>query len=507
MSKLVRNIMDLLESESENNSKTLLEESASSNYLVDTIQDYVSNGCDEEKAIQYTADFLGSDIEDVRKAWEEYQGMGEEPKQDEEIDENAGIDMVTDTVASNIKLGKTVTGMGESDKCLKESIGDTEKAAQDLEDSISGIGMAEILVPGDDGAIADINFIYDTTEIDIDTGEQRPGEFDLEKLSAEVQQVLSQYITNIETVKLSVARKKDGMVDITGSIIGKDLDEASADLNIGASVDLPDDVVGAAAGALLASEECEQKPVEEGEKLDEIGPLAAGLIGAGVGAVGGAMVSNAMNKQEEDEETEGEPIEEPVEDEVEPTEEPECEACEDEERIAKIIADADEETTPEELAKIILDAIKPEEEHEDKEENDSEDESDEESTEEVEPEDKVNIDVIDEAEEIKEYLEEDEVPAGNVDFAHTSFEEVTAKVEQIAELKKNDPENELYTSLLDGYDRILSQLKEYIGDQPVQTPAEPTEAPVDSTEEVSVEAPEGEVEVDDTVEEIPTEGV
>lgn len=497
MSKLTRNIMDLLESESEQNKKSLLTESKVGNYLVDTIQDYVSNGCDEETAIKYTADFLGADVEDARKAWEDYQGLNDEPSEDEEIEENAGIDMVSDIAASNINLGKTVMGMNEED--LKESIGDTEAAAQDLEDSISGVAMPEVLVPGDDGALADINFIYDTTEVDIESGEQRPGELDLEKLTTEVQQVLSQYITNIETVKLSVARKKNGMFDITGSVIGKELEEASADLNIGAKVDLPDDVVGAAAGALLASEEGEKK------KLDEIGPLAAGLAGAAVGAVASNLMSkNETNEAEEEEvETDTEVIDEPAE---EPVEEPvegeteECEACEDEEKIVSILADEDnKELSPEDLAKLILDSIKPEEEHEECPEDEGEAECADGECD-TESDDKVNIEMIDEAEEIKEYLEEDEVPAGQADFAHTAFEEVSAKVEQISELKKNDPENELYTSLLANYDKILAELKEYIGDQPVQAPQEPV-APV--------EAPEGEVtdEVVDTTEEISTEEV
>lgn len=563
MSKLTRNIMDLLESESSHNKKSLLVEASITEWMADEVLSKVNDGVEESKAIKMVADTYGYSEEDVRASWEAYQGLDKEPDP-EEIDENAGIDMVTDIAASNINLGKTVMGMNEEE--LKEAIGDTEKAAQDLEDSISGIAMPEILVPGDDGALADINFIYDTIEVDPESGEQRSGEVDLEKLTAEVQQVLSQYITNIESVVLNIARKKNGMLDISGSVIGKDLEEASADLNIGAKVDVPDEVVGAAAGALMASEKKEAKE----KKLDEIGPLAAATIGAAAGAMLNkkeetakckgkslkeefevperveSVIGTAIDSYVEDDEMidwilgeldvedpedaeaisfikanpdvvkkvylemkentdefydeadkcKGKSLKEELSDE-EPAEDnaEECEACEDEEKIASILADEDnKDLSPEDLAKLILDSIKPEEEHEECLDGDCED---------SESEDKINIDMIDEAEEIKEYLEEDEAPAAQADFAHTTFDEVSSKVEQISELKKNDTENELYTALLASYDKILSQLKEYIGDQPVQTPQEPI-APV----EEPVEAPEGETdEVIDTTEEISTEEV
>lgn len=72
---------------------------------------------------------------------------------------------------------------------------------------------------------------------------------------------------------------------------------------------------------------------------------------------------------------------------------------------------------------------------------------------------------IDESEE----LTEEEVPASQLDFKHEQLAKVQADIEVIAELKAEDTSNDLYTDLLDAYDKIVEVLTDAIAEDPVGT--------------------------------------
>lgn len=74
-------------------------------------------------------------------------------------------------------------------------------------------------------------------------------------------------------------------------------------------------------------------------------------------------------------------------------------------------------------------------------------------------------DGLDESEE----LVEDEIPASQLDFKHQQLAKVQSDIELIAGLKAEDTSNDLYTNLLDAYDKIVEVLTDAIAEDPVGT--------------------------------------
>lgn len=108
-----------------------------------------------------------------------------------------------------------------------------------------------------------------------------------------------------------------------------------------------------------------------------------------------------------------------------------------------------------------------------------------------------------------ENLTEDVVPASVLDFKHTELKKVQDNISLIAGLKAEEPSNELYTKLMDAYDKVQKALEDVIEEDPVGTvvsdtpaetpPEEPTEepdtAPEESAEEIIDEPVDSEEEI------------
>lgn len=78
-------------------------------------------------------------------------------------------------------------------------------------------------------------------------------------------------------------------------------------------------------------------------------------------------------------------------------------------------------------------------------------------------------DNIDNIQEESENLTEDVVPASQLDFGHQQLAKVQSDIELIAGLKAEDTSNELYTDLLNAYDKVMKVLSDYIADSPAGT--------------------------------------
>ena len=68
-----------------------------------------------------------------------------------------------------------------------------------------------------------------------------------------------------------------------------------------------------------------------------------------------------------------------------------------------------------------------------------------------------------------ETLIEQVVPASELGFKHQELAKIEDEVALISKLKGEDPGNELYTKLLDCFDKAISTLKDAIGEEPVGT--------------------------------------
>ena len=68
-----------------------------------------------------------------------------------------------------------------------------------------------------------------------------------------------------------------------------------------------------------------------------------------------------------------------------------------------------------------------------------------------------------------ETLTEQVVPASELGFKHQELAKIEDEVALISKLKGEDPGNELYTKLLDCFDKAISTLKDAIGEEPVGT--------------------------------------
>lgn len=66
-------------------------------------------------------------------------------------------------------------------------------------------------------------------------------------------------------------------------------------------------------------------------------------------------------------------------------------------------------------------------------------------------------------------INENEVPASQLDFKHEQLAKVQSDIEVIAELKAEDTSNDLYTDLLDAYDKVVEILTDAIAEDPVGT--------------------------------------
>lgn len=104
-------------------------------------------------------------------------------------------------------------------------------------------------------------------------------------------------------------------------------------------------------------------------------------------------------------------------------------------------------------------------------------------------------DDIDEIQEESEELTEDVVPASQLDFGHQQLAKVQADIELIAGLKAEDTSNELYTDLLDAYDKVMKVLSDYIAESPAGTVIGQDNSTLDTGEPVE-EMPTEETEED-----------
>ena len=100
-------------------------------------------------------------------------------------------------------------------------------------------------------------------------------------------------------------------------------------------------------------------------------------------------------------------------------------------------------------------------------------------------------------------LNEDTVPASVLDFKHTELKKVQDNIALIASLKAEDPANELYTDLLDAYDKVQKALEDVIEEDPVGTVVDGTP----STEQAPKIGPETSDEIVDEPAEEPTDEV
>lgn len=66
-------------------------------------------------------------------------------------------------------------------------------------------------------------------------------------------------------------------------------------------------------------------------------------------------------------------------------------------------------------------------------------------------------------------LNEAEIPASNLDFAHQELAIIQSEIEKIAGLKSEDTANDLYTGLLEVLDKAVEVLSDYIAEQPIGT--------------------------------------
>ena len=98
-------------------------------------------------------------------------------------------------------------------------------------------------------------------------------------------------------------------------------------------------------------------------------------------------------------------------------------------------------------------------------------------------------------------LNEAEVPASQLDFKHQQLSKVQADIESIAELKAEDTSNDLYTNLLDAYDKIVEILTDAIAEDPVGTVVDNDEVGLEISDEPTDEmAPESEIPAEDEIE-------
>lgn len=92
-------------------------------------------------------------------------------------------------------------------------------------------------------------------------------------------------------------------------------------------------------------------------------------------------------------------------------------------------------------------------------------------------------------EPITESINEAEVPASQLDFKHQQLSKVQADIETIAELKAEDTSNDLYTNLLDAYDKVVEILSDAIAEDPVGTVIDNDEVGLEISDETEAEAP------------------
>lgn len=94
-----------------------------------------------------------------------------------------------------------------------------------------------------------------------------------------------------------------------------------------------------------------------------------------------------------------------------------------------------------------------------------------------------------------EKLTEDTVPASVLDFKHTELKKVQDNISLIAGLKAEEPANELYTKLMDAYDKVQKALEDVIEEDPVGTVVTdtPTSTEPETEEEPVKEEPAEEV--------------
>lgn len=112
-----------------------------------------------------------------------------------------------------------------------------------------------------------------------------------------------------------------------------------------------------------------------------------------------------------------------------------------------------------------------------------------------------NIKPVEESEE----LIEDEVPASQLDFKHEQLAKVQSDIEVIAELKAEDTSNELYTDLLDAYDKVVEILSDAISEDPVGTVVGSDKEETGLT--IDADDSKVNIDIDDTNEEIPSEEI
>lgn len=87
-------------------------------------------------------------------------------------------------------------------------------------------------------------------------------------------------------------------------------------------------------------------------------------------------------------------------------------------------------------------------------------------------------------------LNEAEIPASNLDFAHQELAIIQSEIEKIAGLKSEDTANDLYTGLLEVLDKAVEILSEYIAEQPIGTVVGDSEPPMaEPTSTMSDELP------------------
>jgi len=408
----------------------------------------------------------------------------------------------------------------------------SEEFIADLKTALRSVANGNTIAgyPTPDGAI--LNFTIDHIE-DSKIAEN------IDKIIAEI---FPDYIANtnvdgddiLDNVMVEVSRKEDRPEG------DEDVNEAGANIDLKAGVDIPDELAGTIGTALLAaSEEKECDKNEDKEKLEELDPVTVGVIGAGLGAVAGSALTGMAKKNDESEEV-TETTEIVVDDNGDIT------VATDEENInvveevpcedGDIACDGEEEIEDEPNGEVAPETVEPDEDSVKEAEDVDQEIKDflesayeEEELNEIGAEKEIvtgdvpglgNAEESDKLEEIEpitagiigaglgavagnlltkgkketEEITEEEVPASKADFAHTQFDCVTEVIKNISELKAQDTENSLYTDLLKAYDAVQKILKDYISEQPVtttevpaETPAEPVEEPTEVPEEVPSE--------------------
>jgi len=128
-----------------------------------------------------------------------------------------------------------------------------------------------------------------------------------ENIDKVVAELYPDYIANtnidandiLDNVMVELSRKEDKPEG------EDDFNEAGANVDIKAGLDIPDDLASSLGTAALmaASEEKECGKNKDKEKLEEIGPLAAGLLGAAAGGIATKMLSKEEDNPEEVNET------------------------------------------------------------------------------------------------------------------------------------------------------------------------------------------------------------